>query len=176
MGEQRPPEEVVRHYRDETDEGQRLARGLRQLELLRTREIVRRLEEELRASGLRVWEVLGVEGLAGWLEHLAGRWPDPAAWEAILWSARAVEAEPSLRGLSAHLLSVAARPAEAGPPGSGPLDSDDFLVVLPGQHELPSPKHLYASLVKWGGRAQSCGVGWTRARCAGCRWAASGCR
>src|SRR5215472_1750719 len=69
------------------------------------------LEEELGASGLHVREVAGVEGLAGWLEHLASRWPDPAAREAILRSARAVEAEASLRGLSAHLLGVAARPA-----------------------------------------------------------------
>jgi len=69
------------------------------------------LEEELRASGLRVREVLGVEGLAGWLGHLASRWPDSAARDAILRSARAVEAEASLRGLSAHLLGVADRPA-----------------------------------------------------------------
>ena len=68
------------------------------------------LEEELQASGLRVREVLGVEGLAGWLGHLAGRWHDPAARETILRSARAVEAEACLRGLSGHLLGVAARP------------------------------------------------------------------
>jgi ubiquinone/menaquinone biosynthesis C-methylase UbiE len=69
------------------------------------------LEEELRTSGLRIREVLGVEGLAGWLGHLAGRWTDPAAREVILRSARAVEAEACLRGLSSHLLGVAARPA-----------------------------------------------------------------
>jgi hypothetical protein len=64
----------------------------------------------LETSGLRVGEVLGVEGLAGWLEHLADRWPDPAAREVVLWSARTVEAEPTLRGLSAHLLGVPERP------------------------------------------------------------------
>jgi ubiquinone/menaquinone biosynthesis C-methylase UbiE len=69
------------------------------------------LGEELRASGLRVREVLGVEGLAGWLGQLASRWDDPAAREAILRSARAVEAEACLSGLSAHLLGVAVRPA-----------------------------------------------------------------
>ncbi|HKF77544.1 MAG TPA: methyltransferase domain-containing protein [Candidatus Dormibacteraeota bacterium] len=69
------------------------------------------LEEELRTSGLHVREVLGVEGLAGWLEHLADRWADQAAREAILRSARVVEADACLRGLSAHLLGVAARPA-----------------------------------------------------------------
>jgi hypothetical protein len=42
MSEHRMPEEVIRHYRDEYDEGQRLAHGLGQMELVRTREIVRR--------------------------------------------------------------------------------------------------------------------------------------
>jgi SAM-dependent methyltransferase len=69
------------------------------------------LEEELRAAGLQVRETVGVEGLAGWLGHLGDRWPEPAAREAILRSARAVEAEACLRGLSAHLLGVAVRPA-----------------------------------------------------------------
>ncbi|HYW26004.1 MAG TPA: methyltransferase domain-containing protein [Terriglobales bacterium] len=72
------------------------------------------LEAELRTSGLSVREVLGVEGLAGWLGHLADRWHDPSAREVILRSARAVEAETGLRGLSAHLLGVTARPVEAG--------------------------------------------------------------
>jgi SAM-dependent methyltransferase len=80
------------------------------------------LEEELRAAGLRVREVVGVEGLAGWLGHLTDRWLDPAAREVILRSARAVEAEPSLRGLSAHLLGVAARPA----PTRGPAADQNF--------------------------------------------------
>ena len=68
------------------------------------------LEDEVRASGLDVLEVLGVEGLAGWLTPLGDRWSDPVAREVILGSARAVEGEPCLRGLSAHLLAVAARP------------------------------------------------------------------
>jgi hypothetical protein len=55
-------------------------------------------------------ELVGLEGLAGWLPHLADRWNDPEARELILYSARAVESEPSLLGLSAHLLAVARRP------------------------------------------------------------------
>ena len=54
MSEHRTPEEVIRHYRDEIDEGQRITRGLGQLELLRTREIVRR---HLPEGPLRVLEV-----------------------------------------------------------------------------------------------------------------------
>ena len=70
--------------------------------------------DELRAeaveSGLEVRELVGLEGLAGWLGHLASRWDDPLDRERILWSAAAVESEPSLLGLSAHLLLVGRRP------------------------------------------------------------------
>ncbi|MEZ5410276.1 MAG: hypothetical protein R2761_19755 [Acidimicrobiales bacterium] len=38
------------------------------------------------------------------------RWDDPAAREAILFAARAIETEPSLLGASPHLLMVAQRP------------------------------------------------------------------
>jgi ubiquinone/menaquinone biosynthesis C-methylase UbiE len=70
------------------------------------------LAQEAEEAGLRVREVVGVEGLAGWLPNLADRWADPAARETILYSARAVENEPSLLGLSAHLLLVADRPSD----------------------------------------------------------------
>jgi SAM-dependent methyltransferase len=70
--------------------------------------------EELRAevaeAGLEVLELVGVEGLAGSLPQLGQRWESDRDRELILWSARVVEAEPSLLGLSAHLLAVA-RPA-----------------------------------------------------------------
>jgi hypothetical protein len=36
------PDEISKHYDREIDEAQRITQGLRQLELLRTREIVRR--------------------------------------------------------------------------------------------------------------------------------------
>jgi SAM-dependent methyltransferase len=67
--------------------------------------------EELRAevadAGLEVLELVGVEGLAGSLPQLDRRWQSARDRELILWSARVVEAEPSLLGLSAHLLAVA---------------------------------------------------------------------
>jgi SAM-dependent methyltransferase len=70
--------------------------------------------EELRAevadAGLEALELVGVEGLAGFLPRLDRRWERDRDRELILWSARVVEAEPSLLGLSAHLL-VVARPA-----------------------------------------------------------------
>jgi sugar phosphate isomerase/epimerase len=65
------------------------------------------LRAELERAGLEVVELVGVEGLAGWLPQLDRRWRDAADRELIVWSARVVEAEPSLLGLSAHLLAVA---------------------------------------------------------------------
>ena len=65
------------------------------------------LAEEVAGAGLRVIELVGVEGLAAWVPELADRWDDPEGKETILFSARAIESEPSLRGLSAHLMAVA---------------------------------------------------------------------
>ncbi len=67
------------------------------------------LRDEISASGLEVRELVGLEGLAGWLPQLARRWESPAGRDRILWAARAVESEPSLIGLSSHLLAVAER-------------------------------------------------------------------
>ena len=67
------------------------------------------LASEGNEAGLRVREVVGLEGLAGWLPDLAESWEDPATREAVLFSARATGTEPSLLGLSAHLLLVAER-------------------------------------------------------------------
>ncbi len=68
------------------------------------------LADEIAAAGLDVLELVGVEGLAGWLPHLADHWADPADRDVILEAVRLVEAEPSLLGLSAHLLGVARAP------------------------------------------------------------------
>jgi SAM-dependent methyltransferase len=69
------------------------------------------VEAEARAAGLSARELVGIEGLAGWLRDLDVRWDDPDDRETILFSARAVETEPALRGLSSHLLLVAERPS-----------------------------------------------------------------
>jgi SAM-dependent methyltransferase len=66
------------------------------------------LRREAADAGLEVVELVGLEGLAGWLRALAERWTDADRTQ-ILYSARAVESEPSLLGLSAHLLMVARR-------------------------------------------------------------------
>jgi ubiquinone/menaquinone biosynthesis C-methylase UbiE len=68
------------------------------------------LRAEVEDAGLDTVSVVGVEGLAGWLAHLGRRWDSKADREAILFVSRVVEAEPSLLGLSAHLLLVSRRP------------------------------------------------------------------
>jgi len=70
------------------------------------------LSAEAEEAGARVVEIVGVEGLASWLPELDAKWDDPATRGAILDAARLVESEPTLRGLSAHLLLVARRRAE----------------------------------------------------------------
>ena len=67
-----------------------------------------RLEAE--DAGLEVVEVVGVEGLARWLPQLETRFEAAGDRDAILFSARVVEAEPTLLGLSAHLILVARAP------------------------------------------------------------------
>jgi len=67
------------------------------------------LAEEPAAAGLTLRELVTVEGMAGWLRNLETRWDDPADRALILETTRAVESEPSLLGLGAHLLAVAQR-------------------------------------------------------------------
>jgi 2-polyprenyl-3-methyl-5-hydroxy-6-metoxy-1,4-benzoquinol methylase len=65
------------------------------------------LDAEIAAAGLRLVELVGVEGIAHWLRPLGERWASDAGRETILFAARALEAEPSLLGLSPHLIAVA---------------------------------------------------------------------
>lgn len=69
------------------------------------------LRHEAEAAGLEVIEVVGVEGLAGWLPQLDAVFDTEEGRDAIVFSARAVETEETLLGLSAHLLLVARTPS-----------------------------------------------------------------
>lgn len=64
------------------------------------------LVQEIEAVGLQLVELVGIEGLAGWLPELEARWNDDTDRAVIVESARRIEAEPALLGLSAHLLAV----------------------------------------------------------------------
>lgn len=65
------------------------------------------LRSEIAAAGLSLVELVGLEGLAGWLPQLAERWADPVQRAMILRATRAVEAAPGVEALSGHLLAVA---------------------------------------------------------------------
>jgi len=65
------------------------------------------LEVEVEHAGLVFEALFGVEG-PGWL--VAGLWDDSARREQVLRVARVVEQEPTLMGLSAHLLVIARTP------------------------------------------------------------------
>jgi SAM-dependent methyltransferase len=69
------------------------------------------LRDEAVEAGLDVADVFGVEGLAGWMAHLTARWASDDDRRAILEAARSIETEPSLLGLSAHLLLIAHAPS-----------------------------------------------------------------
>jgi SAM-dependent methyltransferase len=61
------------------------------------------LRAEVGDAGFDVAALLGIEG-PGWL--IEERWDDPEQREHMLYAARAVEAEPSLAGLSGHILAL----------------------------------------------------------------------
>jgi SAM-dependent methyltransferase len=65
------------------------------------------LRLEISAAQLDLIELVGVEGLAGWLPSLEAHWETEAGREVIMHAAEAVEKEPTLLGLSAHLLAIA---------------------------------------------------------------------
>jgi ubiquinone/menaquinone biosynthesis C-methylase UbiE len=65
------------------------------------------LRAELEQAGFGGVEVLGVEGPAWILSDFDERWADAALRTDMLDIARRLEAEPSIVGLSAHLLSLA---------------------------------------------------------------------
>jgi len=74
------------------------------------------LAEKIGTAGLSLVDLVGVEGLAGWLPHLEHRWANEADRDVILSATRLVETEPAVLGLSAHLLAVAGRSATDGDP------------------------------------------------------------
>ena len=64
------------------------------------------LRAELEAAGFRDVTILGVEGPAWMLPDFDARWEDAALRKDLLDVARALEAEPSVIGVSSHLLGI----------------------------------------------------------------------
>ena len=63
---------------------------------------------EVEEAGFEIEAMLGIEG-PGWL--IEERWADQEEREHMLFAARAVEAEPSLAGLSAHIFVAGVKPS-----------------------------------------------------------------
>ena len=64
------------------------------------------LRDEVLDAGFTLEALVGIEG-PGWLLHdFDAYWNDPAKREWVLHLARALEAEPTLLGLSAHVMAV----------------------------------------------------------------------
>lgn len=70
----------------------------------------RELEDEVREAGFTQVDLLGVEGPGWFLADLDRRWADPAGRQQLLDAARAIEREPTLMGLHAHILAVGRKP------------------------------------------------------------------
>ena len=68
------------------------------------------LRAELVEAGFQDVTVLGVEGPAWLLPDFESRWSDPALRRDTLDVARSLESEPSILGVSAHLLGVGRKP------------------------------------------------------------------
>ena len=68
------------------------------------------LRFELERAGLRNVAVLGVEGPGWMLVDFDARWEDPALRKDLLAVARALEAQPSVVGISSHLLGIGEKP------------------------------------------------------------------
>lgn len=68
------------------------------------------LRSELGQAGFRDVTVLGVEGPAWMLADFDARWEEPALRKDLLDVARALEAQSSVVGISAHLLGIGRKP------------------------------------------------------------------
>jgi ubiquinone/menaquinone biosynthesis C-methylase UbiE len=67
------------------------------------------LEQEVAEGGFEIVETVGIEG-PGWvLADVAQRWADLGWREHLLMAARAVEREPSMLGVGAHIMTVGRR-------------------------------------------------------------------
>lgn len=69
------------------------------------------LRAELEGAGFAIEGVYGLEGPGWFLPDLAARWADPRRRDDLLRLARELQSEPSVLGISAHLLTVARKAA-----------------------------------------------------------------
>ena len=77
------------------------------------------LIEEIAAAELTLEDLVGVEGMPLAASDMQARLDDPAAWQVVLGTARAIERVPELLGLSPHLIATARRSPTARRSGGG---------------------------------------------------------
>jgi ubiquinone/menaquinone biosynthesis C-methylase UbiE len=71
------------------------------------------LRDEVALAGFTCEAVVGLEGPGWMLSDFDERWSDPRRREDLMRVARALESEPSIVGLSAHLLAVGVKQAKS---------------------------------------------------------------
>jgi ubiquinone/menaquinone biosynthesis C-methylase UbiE len=70
------------------------------------------LTGEVRGAGFEAVSLYGIEGPGHLMQE---HWSDPDRREQMLFAARAVESEPSMSGLSSHMLAIGTKPGAAPP-------------------------------------------------------------
>ena len=65
------------------------------------------LAAEVAEAGFESTEIIAVEGPVWIAADFSQRWADPGKREVLLDLARAVESEPSLHGMTPHLMAIA---------------------------------------------------------------------
>ena len=68
------------------------------------------LRDEVAEAELELIELVGLEGMSASVPDLAEQVVDERKLERLLWAARQIEREPTILGVSAHLLAVCRRP------------------------------------------------------------------
>ena len=68
------------------------------------------LRDEVASAGFADVTLIGVEGIVGWLTEIDDRLDDPAERDVTLAMLARVESEPTLLGVSSHLLAIGAVP------------------------------------------------------------------
>jgi ubiquinone/menaquinone biosynthesis C-methylase UbiE len=68
------------------------------------------LREELLEVGFSVEGILAIEGVAVFLQDLEEQWRDPTRRERVLEALRWLEDEPSVVGVTGHIIAVASKP------------------------------------------------------------------
>jgi ubiquinone/menaquinone biosynthesis C-methylase UbiE len=71
------------------------------------------LKEEIEQAGFALEAIMAIEGVAVFLGDLEERWRDPGRKEQLLEALQWLEDDPSIVGITGHLLAIGVKPARA---------------------------------------------------------------